>query len=370
MVQMVFVHGVTVRQTASYDADLKARDKRFSDQAFAGKVKIYNPYWGLHGAPAKFKAIPKFEAPAVMLGVGGAPAGNLLVDAAKQDFAAVVASLSVAATEEAPTPADHDKAVAFWSAAARLAELDPRPAWLTPLLTDQAFLSELKVQVQALEPTLDVALGLFDPVVNAAKKLVGGVSNLVNSPFGKIGREVISPQVAIFTGDVFKYLKSGKARDDIRAVVAADVVAAAKAAKAGNEPLVLAGHSMGAVILYDMLSDPAAVAGIEAGLGHSLKVDLFLSVGSQIAIFEENKVFASSNPAQAGLTARPACVERWWNVWDRMDVLSFLTAPVFKDVQDFAVDTIAGVADAHGAYFSSAVFYERLAKRLKTAGLV
>jgi hypothetical protein len=369
MVQMVFVHGVTVRKNETYDADVKARDKRFLDNAFGGKVKILNPYWGLHGAPAKFKSIPNFQANYASLG-GAVVPNNLLVAAAKQDFPAVVASLSVTAIDEAPTPEDQERAVAFWSAAARLAELDSRPEWLTPLQTDDAFLSALGVQVKALEPTVTVSLGLFDPLKNAAKKLVGGASNLVNSPFGKIGRDVVSPQVAIFLGDVFKYLKSGQARNDIRNVVRKDVAAAAKAAKAGAEPLVLAAHSMGAVILYDMLSDPALIAEIEGELGHPLKVDLFLSIGAQIAVFEENKVFASSNPAQVGLTPRPACVERWWNVWDKMDVLSFLTAPVFDEVEDFAVDTIAGVKDAHGAYFTSAVFYERLAKRLKAAGLV
>ncbi|CAN7532577.1 hypothetical protein LJR098_005010 [Rhizobium sp. LjRoot98] len=215
-------------------------------------------------------------------------------------------------------------------------------------------------------------LGILDKVKAAAKKLKGGASNLVNGPIARAGCEKITPGLAILIGDVFRYLREADPRQKIREVVSNDIIAAAKDLKQG-EPLVLIGHSMGGIILYDLLSDPEAVAEMSGAIGRDLKVDLFLSVGSKIALFEEMKLYKASSADYSAAGKRvppPAVVQAWWNAFDKMDVLSFVTETVFDGPKDFSVDTVAGVRDAHGAYFLSAMFYTRLNVRLKEAGLL
>lgn len=367
MVQMVFVHGVSVRKDDNYQPALEARDRRFTT-AFGGTVAIQNPYWGQFGA-SPLMCIPDFNTNFEALGGEQIPE-DFMVEQARQDFPALVAALSVAALEDAQERGDaaalHDAEV-FWAGAAAYAELQPRPGWLATIRTNQEFYDKLREEGAAMA---NVGLGLFDPIKAAADKLVGGLSNLVNSPFGKIGREFLSPKVAIFIGDVFRYLKSGQSRGDIRMVVTNAIDEAANAAKTKQEPLILAAHSMGGVILYDCLSDPAWLGDFQQRNGFPIKVDLLVTIGSQVAVFEEMRVYEASNPQQQGKTAKPACVALWWNVFDKMDVLSFLTEPAFNDVHDFAVDTTAGVLDAHGAYFFNAMFYERLNKRAKAAQII
>lgn len=368
MVQMVFVHGVSVRKDAKYQPGVDARDSRFKAAFAGGPVNIQNPYWGKFGAKDS-TCIPSFDANYTFLGGEEIP-DDLIVKAARESFQAVVGSLSVAALETAQESGDAVSLKSeekFWAGAAVYAERQPQPGWLRDVETNEEFYERLKAEASAMA---EVNLGLFDPIKGAAEKLVGGLTNLVNTPFGKIGREVLSPKIAIFIGDVFRYLKSGQSRDDIRCVVADAIDAAAAAAHADQEKLILAAHSMGGVILYDLLSDPAWLADFETRHGFPLHIDLFVTIGSQVAVFEEMRVYTASNPTQVGKTAKPACVTLWWNVFNKMDVLSFLTESTFNESVDFAVDTMAGVMDAHGAYFVNALFYERLRKRAVDAHIV
>jgi hypothetical protein len=131
---------------------------------------------------------------------------------------------------------------------------------------------------------------------------------------------------------------------------------------------------MGGVILYDLLSDIAFVESMSKDLGEEFKADLLLTVGSQVALFEELKLFTASNPSdgvQSGSRLKkPDCIHRWWNAFNRLDVLSFIAEPVFFQVSDFEVNTTAGVLDAHSAYFTNSVFYRHLNIRLKEAGIL
>ena len=131
------------------------------------------------------------------------------------------------------------------------------------------------------------------------------------------------PKIAIFIGDVFEYLKAGSARTSIRATVMTAIEEAARKAKATNEKLILAGHSMGGVILYDLLSDPAMIAHLSAALGFEFKADLLLTVGSQVALFEELKVYTSSTATYPGASPKvpmPSSLAEWWNVFNKLDV--------------------------------------------------
>lgn len=381
MAHLVFVHGVSTRKVVgdpSYDNGILARDRRFTDVAFKGGiVTITNPYWGEFGADPQWhlQSVPKFSSKYGALGgMGDEKVEGALYVAAQQDFPAVVAGLSVAALEAAEAkgdPVEFANAEALWAGAARYAAAREKPAWLAGLTSDQQFLDKLKAEAQALSGVAD--LGFGDDIKAAGDSLLGGLSNLVNGPLGKAGRETLTPKVAIFIGDVFRYLKDAGPRAKIRSKILEAIAAAAVAAKASGEPLILSGHSMGGVILYDLLSDPTAIAELDAAIGAPFSADLLLTVGSQVALFEELKVFEASSAAHSaakGKVPRPSRVKQWWNVFDKMDILSFLIEPVFDGVTDFAVDTVAGVKDAHGAYFTGMLFYARLNPRLAQAGLL
>ncbi|PDT35654.1 hypothetical protein CO671_15170 [Rhizobium sp. M10] len=377
MVQVVFVHGVANRQTdKGFDANVAARDRRFKELAFApANFTIRNPYWGEFGADPQWElaSVPKFDTGYQALGIGDVLAqgddGSEILEAAQVDFAAVVGALSVVALSD-PDQMNVKDNEAFWMNAAKYAAAQPKPGWLSTVADDAEFCDRLRKEAEA--GAAIQGLGLLDKVKAAADKLKSGASNLVNSPFARAGREKVTPGLAIFIGDVFRYLREDKARTHIRDRVCDAIIAAAKD-KEPSEPLVLIGHSMGGVILYDLLSSPGTVDGISAAIGTKLEVDLFLTVGSQVALFEEMKLYQSSSAEYSGKAKRvprPAAVKNWWNAFDKMDVLSFITGPIFEDTQDFSVDTVAGIFDAHGAYFSSTMFYTRLNARLQDLGLV
>lgn len=215
--------------------------------------------------------------------------------------------------------------------------------------------------------------GVFDTVKGAADKFAGGVSDLVNNPIAKVAREKLTPKIAIFVGDVFEYLKAGSARTNIRTTVMSAIGEAARKARSTNEKLIVVGHSMGGVILYDLLSDAGVIAQLNAALGFEFKADLLLTVGSQVALFEELKVYTGSSsiyPGTAPKAPMPSSIAAWWNVFNKMDVLSFVAESVFQGPVDWSVDTSAGVLDAHSAYFSNMVFYTRLNARLTKANLL
>ena len=191
--------------------------------------------------------------------------------------------------------------------------------------------------------------------------------DLVDGPIARKIRK-LTPKVAVFLGDAFAYIKEEDRRPKIRAIVQADIVKAAIAAKASGKPLILAGHSMGANILVDMLFDSECVAGIDNILGFKLEVDLLLTVGTQVGLFEELSLFKTSQNGTR--QSRPDSVARWWHVFNHMDILSFTVKEVMDGAEEFRVNTKANIFNAHGAYFVSSIFHNRLRIRLIAAGIL
>jgi pimeloyl-ACP methyl ester carboxylesterase len=161
--------------------------------------------------------------------------------------------------------------------------------------------------------------------------------------FGAV-RDGVSPAVALFLGDVFTYLKAGDLRTAIQATVRADVLAAHEASKASGAPLVLIGHSLGGVILTDMLESPA-----ESGLPDDLKVSALITVGSQPGLFQSVGVLAPGAPAGERRPG-PRSVANWYNVFDPIDPLAFRADPIFSGVEDHSFNSITGLASAHTTY--------------------
>lgn len=163
-----------------------------------------------------------------------------------------------------------------------------------------------------------------------------------------------------FFGDVFAYLDSRGDKGAPGAIprLILDEIDSAVASGPSSDPLVLIGHSLGGVILFDLL-------------GHfrpDLQVDLLVTVGSQVSHFEEIKRFKDSDLTVPSPTQpRAACprnIARWINVFDEVDIFAYACGRVFQDVEDFSYDTGTHVVKAHGAYLEQDRFFARLRKRI------
>jgi hypothetical protein len=132
---------------------------------------------------------------------------------------------------------------------------------------------------------------------------------------------------------------------------------AAHAARGAGEKLVVFGHSLGGVILLDMLTNS-----VDAGLPDGLKIDALFTVGSQPGLFQELGLIL---PPSDQRLPRPANVAHWFNVFDPIDPLAFRCDPIFSGVTDLKFNSITGVASAHTTYFKRPQFYARARKRLR-----
>jgi len=138
-------------------------------------------------------------------------------------------------------------------------------------------------------------------------------------------------------------------------------------------PTVFITHSLGGALFYDLFTYfvPA------------LRFDLWVSVGSQLAYYEDVKLLARSSAESGayfgrgveGISRKVSAAlppgAAWYNVFDSRDPLAFAAEEVFDNVQDVPVRLIDGdIATVHTAYFGDPQFYEGLmwafAKRFGT----
>lgn len=373
MVQLVFVHGVNTRDDdRNYAKGVANRDQLFRQVAFATRAsQIENPVWGDQAQtwawdqeclPAKATR-KKVESFSLMDGFATAPAKpneSPLPALAAKDLPAAVDLLYVAMVEQATLTgkALSPDQIADFAAAARQFE-----AWPEAGDPPTAILADDDALVAAIRQVAPSSYGLVDDLRNAAGRVVDKARNLASTGVVDLFRDDVNPMIGRFVGDVFVYLKEGDKREAIRARIRPALTAARARADAAGEALVVMGHSMGGVILYDMLSDPGG-----AGLPDGFRVDVLATVGSQVGLFEEMKLYASSSPAYSkALNAKvpmPARVKSWMNVFDPVDVLSYRCEPIFEGVKDYVFSSATGLASAHTAYFRRPQFHARLKARL------
>ncbi|HCB0000765.1 alpha/beta fold hydrolase [Klebsiella variicola] len=165
-------------------------------------------------------------------------------------------------------------------------------------------------------------------------------------------------------GRCFCLFKEGQTRNAIQDVIRSDLIQAYNAKKEGKGPLVVVGHSMGGVILADMLTDPTS-----AGLPDDIAIDALFTVGSQPGLFAALGVL-SSNPPTGSSRRRPDCVKKWFNVFDPIDPLAFRTDMIYTGAEDVVFNSVAGITDAHSKYFQRPQFYARTRERLNASGIL
>ncbi|WP_233237853.1 hypothetical protein [Bordetella sp. LUAb4] len=362
MAQLVFVHGVATRDTPQYRAAEKNRDKLFRQLLFTDlNLKIHSPMWGQHVPviPASVfetdKGVPTYSlniGSTPGSGGGGPVGGQEEISASTVSIGALgkqdpVAALDAICSQIADLAAQESRELQpeELQAFRRAAELISSDKAATAFSGD-ASPGMIADQLRAGGVT---PLGINNPVRAAVSAVTNRVRNAASTlGFGAV-RGKLSPAVGLFMGDVFVYLKDGDQRQRIRDAVAQALAQAHAEAKAGDGPLVVVGHSMGGVILVDMLADPGS-----AGLPDGIDVDALLTVGSQPGLFAALDLIAKHPPRR-----KPDCVKHWLNVFDPIDPLAFRTNMIFKDAVDLAFNSVTGITEAHSTYFQRPQFYVR-----------
>jgi hypothetical protein len=107
--------------------------------------------------------------------------------------------------------------------------------------------------------------------------------------------------IALFTHDVYLYLKNSAIRETIDTGVSAAITP-------GVETVVVA-HSLGTVVAYNLLRQQGHLRG--------WKVPLCVTVGSPLAVSEIRKTLRGFAPIRC-----PECVSKWFNALDERDVVA------------------------------------------------
>ncbi|MEU0929962.1 lipase family protein [Streptomyces malaysiensis] len=308
--------------------------------------------------------------------------GRLLVTAARTSLLWAVELLAAAsvevrwAEERDATVAFCARAVAYWAWKTddgRRGDGVRFFGWLDEVEADVDFLDRLDEELHAWHNEVEDDGGRKDvpdewerfgavsvprPARAAVRRINAALAKTVAGGVMAVSRR-FTPKSALLFADVAGYLAArggversgpvvdlvGKALDD-----------AAGAAQASGDPLVVVAHSMGGNIVYDILSFHRP----------DVRIDLLVTVGTQVGLFEELKLFAASDPAVpspqvAKVPALPN-VTRWINVVDVRDPLAFAAGSVFAGAEDLVFDS--GALLPHGAYLTSPDFHRRLARRV------
>jgi len=394
---LVFVHGVNVRDDGSYYRDVNARNallRRFALNAIftdPQAIDIFNPYWGQYGVKFAWNQAslpqsgieelgPADELPLILLNqtqLDSTPnAETVLLDVARRSLEEAVDLLwAVSSQQVNPTEAE-----ALAELAVRTTDYiahHPYPTWLDAVSNDRAFLRDLQQSVdawslQAKDVTLAPqnsgnweALGFDDTweqIKEGASRLKGAVSSLAGRTLVDLARPGLHHQVSRFIGDVLVYLQQRGTKNQPGAIVQEVLQTLEQASnqlRPDDNKLIVIAHSMGGNISYDILTH----------FRPDLAVDVLVTVGSQVALLEEMKLFVDSDATQpvnhqTDRLSLPPNIKHWLNVFDYNDVFGFAAEGVFQGVQDFSYVTGRGVISAHTTYFTRPSLHRRLGERL------
>jgi hypothetical protein len=379
---LVFVHGVSVRESPQYSLSLQARDALFRKYALGAiakdtsKVTIENPYWGKFGADPAWNGGSLPDGQYEAFGEGDSVFEQILDELAPDIQAqgpdkvlialaqvslerAVDCLWTAGAFTDSGTPSG--QALADYSSKAlSYARTNQHPAWLATVTTDDAFVERFLTELEAWKPPTPSGIESFgisdiwNHLKTTAMELGRRAAAFVVNPAVRTVRPWVNAKVTLFIGDVFIYINSRKPNDGgpiIREVMGA-FERAAKARTSVDDKLVIVAHSLGGIISYDVLSSFAK----------NLDVDLFVTVGSQVGMFEELKLLKGSDPNIKAPATIPLLnnVKRWINVMDPNDVLAYSTGKIFANSTDTKFDNKVPVWAAHTTYFSRPLFHERL----------
>jgi hypothetical protein len=286
--------------------------------------------------------------------------GDIVADA-QQDFPAAVDLLYASAMAGAKSEGEARDIARSYVISSEYAHMNPKPAWVATATSDN-FADQLNFASDTSREESFGAGGILDSLKEGLSRLVAAAPDATAALAGRLLRKKLNATVTHFAGDVFVYLTRRGTKDAPGPIVKTvlDALHEAQAARTGDDDkLVVIAHSFGGEIMYDILTyfDP------------TVQLDCLVTVGSQVGLFEEMKLYRASSseipPDQPnGHVVRPPSVARWFNVFDTNDVLSYRLEPIVSGVSDFHYDTGFSSLSAHGGYFMRPSFYKRLAARL------
>ena len=402
---LIFVHGVYTRKGPAYQLSLELKRQLFERHWTGMKVGGTSldpvllpgeqsfPYWGDLGAQFawEMKSLPRD--PGEALGAADSAEATIALAAtlAEQypaEAAAPEPLLAIAKTHLLPAAValltdamiasakNDESAKTVGRELARITKLavdEPLPAWLDDIQTDSGLVSALLYRANAGDPKADEALGVVSDagralqrgvsaIGSAAARLLGHAvdrgGNVLTRGLFDLTRPAFNRMIGMFLGDVFVYLTTRQ--NDARGIVS-HLSATLLAAREAAGPLVIVAHSLGGIVTYDLLSHFLP----------DLPVDLLVTVGSQVAHFEELKLLAASDrelpDASRPKVPKPSQVGRWINVFDRADALSYVCGQVFEDVKDVPYNSHTHAIKAHSAYFEQRDFYKLLRDEIEAS---
>ncbi len=208
----------------------------------------------------------------------------------------------------------------------------------------------------------EVAQDIQGEIGECFARLAHAPSRLLTVPLFTVFRGSLNENVARFVGDVFEYLNHRGDKDNPGQIVKDVLAEIEKGAKERpNEPWIVVTHSMGGNICYDVLTHFAP----------DWPVLLWVSVGGQVALFEEMKQFKVSNvgiASPAKVSFPGGRVKCWLNVYDPADPFAYLAEPVFDGVRkDIRFSTGCGDYHSHTTYFKRPSFYRAVRQALEEA---
>lgn len=379
---VVFVHGVGTRTSPRYWADVEMRKRLVRDFLFKPlglpeSTSIDFAYWGDHAATFLWGHASLPTGGDEPLGPGDVTMADLvagyadldtgrddtlLVEVARRRSLGDALDLMVAAAADGASAEQAAEVVAVVRAA--FATFDPSAPLdrLEGVDSDVAFLTALADRV-SVDVGEEEAFGSVSRGWARMRERLDRIRTAVPAATSRVGAGVARPrfhdQAASFIGDVMVYLARSGTEDRQAAIVqaVASRIEAASQSRTETDPLVVIAHSMGGNIVYDLLSHHRT----------DLSVDTFVTVGSQVGLFQELDLFAARHPELTpprDRVPKPDGIGRWINVYDRNDMLGFAVSRVFDGVTDYEYGTGLGLLKAHSSYFIRPTFYRRLAARL------
>jgi hypothetical protein len=396
---VVFVHGVNTRKDSRglYDRRERRRNAFFRQISLRQitskpeRVQILNPYWGdkaaylaWDGASLPRAGVEMFGSDqeevteavlAEMAPLVAPDPSTLLLTIARESLGDAIDLLWLVTQS-----ADQSELESLTSLARKALIYTgayPRPpAWLWEVQNDRQFIARLQREIEAVPDKNDLQQQNNDDEyesfgVNVAWERVREGVSRVTDLAGNMGsslvlaaaRRPLHTQVSYFIGDVFVYLTTRGERQtpgDIIAPVLAALDQAERDRNVEDPNLIIIAHSMGGNIVYDILSHYRP----------QVECDLLVTVGSQVALFEELKVLKERNknipidPTHDRISTPPS-VRHWLNVYDRNDILAFAAAGVFAGVTDYEYVTGKGMLSSHSTYFDRISFHDKLGVQMK-----
>ena len=210
----------------------------------------------------------------------------------------------------------------------------------------------------------DVAERVLPPPVSGRVRRLQRAVTAIRRPFEDF--------LPVFIGDVLAYVVTrgtSEAPGPIIERMLTGLEAAAFAADARREPLVVVTHSMGGQIVYDLVTHFLP----RMPEHRHIRIDYWCAAASQVGFFEELGLFLESAPDRGGADGRPTPypprehLGGWWNVWDHADLLSFRAEGIIAGVDDSSFFAAGTLATDHNRYLVNADFHRALAARLRVS---